>query len=110
MIIAKINPGITVTNQESPFATATSATHLWFTAVVQRYLTGASTYGVNVVYGDATEETGIPIDFTKKGSTRVEFDASELSTWGTDDVVLLQLIATKVGLSITNTYELPDSI
>lgn len=110
MIIAKLNTGITIVKQDSPFSQSTSATYMWFTASVPRYLPGAATYGVNVIYGDAVEENSIPTSFIRKGVHKVDFTNEELSTWGTDDNAFISIVATKVGLSISNTYEVPDTL
>lgn len=111
MIIAKINPGISVVNQPDPFTSPTTTTYYWFTAVIQRYIPGASNYNVNAVYGTATMDgTGVlPVSFKRIGAYPVELTAEEISTWGTNDVVLLQILASKLNLTIENTYEITDS-
>ena len=112
MIIAKLNPGITVTNQPSPFAEPVVNTYDWMTAVVQRYIPGASNYNVNLVYGNVVmndAETPEPAIFQRVDATQVGLTAGEISTWGTNDTVLLQILATKLSLNIEDTYEIPDT-
>jgi hypothetical protein len=110
MIIAKLNPGISVTNQNSPFESPVAVTYDWMTTVVQRYIPGASNYNVNLVYGTVTMDgTGtIPTKFKRVGAAPVELTAEEISTWGTNDTVLLEIVATKTNLTIENTYEIQD--
>ena len=110
MIIAKLNPGISVTNQNSPFESPVTTTYDWMTAVVQRYIPGAANYSVNLVYGTVTmNEAGtLPMIFRNVGGSLVELTAEEISTWGTNDVVLLEILATKVNLTIESTYEIED--
>lgn len=110
MIIAKLNPGIPVTNQNSPFESPVTTTYYWMSAVIQRYIPGASNYSVNLVYGTVSmNEAGtLPMVFKRIGAAPVELTAEEISTWGTNDVVLLQILAAKTNLTIENTYEIED--
>jgi len=110
MIIAKLNPGISVTIQNSPFESPVTTTYDWMTAVIQRYIPGASNYRVNLVYGTVgmDEAETSPISFSRVDSSPVELAAEEISTWGTNDVVLLQILASKLGLTIESTYEIED--
>ncbi len=111
MIIAKLNPGISVTNQNSPFESPVTVTYDWMTAVIQRYIPGAANYSVNLVYGTVTMNGAgtIPTIFKRVGAAPVELTAEEISTWGTNDVALLEIVAAKTNLTIENTYEIQDS-
>jgi hypothetical protein len=110
MIIAKLNPGISVINQNSPFESPVTTTYNWMSAVVQRYIPGAVSYSVKLVYGTVTmDEAGaLPMIFRNVGGSPVELTAEEISTWGTNDVVLLEILATKLNLTIESTYEIED--
>lgn len=111
MIIAKLNPGISIIQQESPFTAPKTETYNWITAIVQRYVAGANKANVNLLYGtvEMNEFGTLPVSFRRVSSATVELTAEELSTWGTDDVALLQILATKLSLTIEDTYEIEDS-
>jgi hypothetical protein len=110
MIIAKLNPGISVINQNSPFESPVTTTYNWMSAIVQRYIPGAANYSVKLVYGTVTmdEADALPMIFRNVGGSLVELTAEEISTWGTNDVVLLEILATKLNLTIESTYEIED--
>jgi len=113
MIIAKLNPGISVINQNSPFESPVTTTYNWMSAVVQRYIPGAVSYSVKLVYGDlimSDDEIPAPKRFRVINSTPVGLTAGEISNWGTDDVVLLEILATKLNLTIESTLEIDDTI
>jgi hypothetical protein len=113
MIIAKLNPGISVINQNSPFESPVTTTYNWMSAVIQRYIPGASGYNVNLVYGDlimSDDEIPVPIRFKRVNSTPVGLTAGEISNWGTNDVVLLEILAAKLNLTIESTLEIADNL
>jgi hypothetical protein len=113
MIIAKLNPGISIIKQESPFEAPVSITYDWMTVFIPRYIPGAANFNVNLSYGDAVmndEPTPAPKKFRGVKAISVGLTAGEISNWGTNDVVLLEILATKMNLTIEKTYEIDDDI
>ena len=109
MLVTKISPNATFTKQESPFqSTSIEAHHM--TALARPYHLGAKITSFEVVFGnlipavEAVEASeGVEAveaqeaKFEQVSNSRVELTSEELATWGTDDKVVLEAIATKLG-------------
>lgn len=101
MIIAKINPAATKVNQITPFS-STTETLDYMTAIARPYVPGATNTNFQVSFGSVeTDEEGNVVKFNQKTNERMIFTKEELSTWGTNDETLLTIVATKLGVSIT---------
>lgn len=101
MIIAKINPTATKVTQVSPFS-STTETLEYMTAIARPYIPGATNTNFQVSFGSVdTDEENNVVRFNQKTRERMTFTKEELSTWGTNDETLLTIVATKLGVSIT---------
>lgn len=104
MLLAKISPAATFTSQDGPFAQPTIVTAEYLTALARPYAAGASKTNFEVRFGtykSATESA--PSTFISISSSQLTLSAEELASWGTDDSVLLDAIATKLGTSVVET-------
>lgn len=100
MIFGKIDPVATVYQQSSPFETAT-VTGSYITAVARPYVLGANIVNFQVIYGNATfGENGEVIDFQQVYSDNTVLSGSVISTWGENDSVILDAIATEQGTTV----------
>ena len=113
MLLARISPNATFTKQESPFqSTSIEAHHM--TALARPYQLGGAQTGFEVVFGNYTPEVvaveaseGVeavkaqPAKFEQVSSSRVELTKEELASWGTDDNVVLEALAAKLGTTCT---------
>jgi hypothetical protein len=109
MLLAKISPNATFTQQESPFQTTSVEAH-HMTALARPYQLGGAQINFEVVFGNLIPEVvaveaseGVeaveaqPAKFQQVSSSRIELTSEELASWGTDDKVVLEAIATKLG-------------
>ena len=116
MLIAKTNPAATFTSQDGPFAQPTTITAEYLTAAARPYVAGAAQTNFEVIFGNYTPAVeavvaseGVPAvpaqpaKFNRVQSSNVVLSAAELSAWGTDDSVLLDVIAAKLGTAVTET-------
>jgi hypothetical protein len=110
MLLAKINPAASFTSQDGPFAQPTVITAEYLSAAARPYVAGASQTNFEVVFGTYTPSVealeGVQAQsakFNRVQSSQVVLSAEELASWGTDDSVLLDAIAAKLGTSVTET-------
>ena len=103
MLYAKINPVGKKVESITPFETKTTDLD-YFGAEANPYRLGTSNTDFTVLFGVIVEESGIPVAFKNEKSMRIVLTASELEDWGTDDKVVLEKLAAKVGVTIV-----PDS-
>lgn len=110
MLLAKISPAASFTSQDGPFAQPTIVTADSLTAIARPYVAGASKTNFEVIFGTYTPAVeaseGVVAQSAKFGrvqSSQVVLSAEELSSWGTDDSVLLEAIAAKLGTSVVET-------
>lgn len=116
MLLAKISPAATFTSQENPFAQPTTITAEYLTAAARPYVAGAAQTNFEVIFGsyvpavagvEASEGVDAvqakPAQFVRIQSSGVVLSAEELASWGTDDSVLLDAIASKLGTSVAET-------
>lgn len=108
MLYAKINPTAKVYVQTNPFSgSEVNCDHM--TALARPYAVGSTQTNFEVSYGTITIENNVPIKFNKMTSSSVTMTSAELSTWGTDDTILLTLIATKLGITASDFITINDS-
>jgi hypothetical protein len=113
MLIAKINPAATFTSQSGPFTAPESILADYLTAIARPYIIGAEQTNFEVLYGtytpavagvEASEDVEAaqsqPALFNHIQSSSIVLTAEELATWGTDDSVLLSLVASKLGTTV----------
>lgn len=102
MLICKITPSATKVNIISPFSSTTESLD-YMSVIARPYIPGEDENNFNVVYGSVTtDDEGVINKFNQKESQRMMLTKEELSTWGTNDETLLQIVATKLGISIVS--------
>ena len=107
MLYAKINPTAKVYVQLNPFSgTTVDCDHM--TAMARPYGAGASQTNFEVSYGTISMENNVPTKFNRLTSSNVTMTKDELSSWGTDDTVLLTLIGTKLGVTTSDFITIND--
>ena len=105
MLLAKINPSASVVKQDNPFAQPQTIFADYLMAIARPYIAGSSITNFEVQFGNYSEavEGGQPSNFEPLTGTQVQLTSDELSSWGTDDSVLLSIIATKLKTSVVST-------
>lgn len=99
MILGKLNSPAIKVYQSGPFNT-TTANAEYMVVSTQKYVIGSSGATFEVRFGNVITENEVErFDIVMREVVRMT--SEELSTWGTDDSVLLDLIATKIGTTIT---------
>jgi len=99
MLLAKINPAAEKITEVSPFI-STSITLDYMTAIARPYAAGATQTRFVIEFGEITEVNGVVTSFNSKTQTNLTLTSEELSTWGTNDEVLLSIIAGKLEVII----------
>ena len=106
MLLAKINPAATFTSQDGPFAQPTIITADYLTALARPYAAGASQTNFEIQFGTyvpAVESQ--PAKFNRVQSSQLVLTSQELASWGEDDSVLLDVVASKLGTSVVETVD-----
>lgn len=100
MNLAKINPAVTKTFQISPFETTTEQAD-YMSVSANQYIIGGDKVSFGVRFGTYNSEAEHAVDkFKILLRHEVILTKAEISDWGTDDSVIFQKIATKLGTSI----------
>jgi hypothetical protein len=109
MLIAKINPPAIKTVESSPFTSST--VNLEYMAPIARpYIPGASSTNFQIQFGNVVlDENNVPVKFNNESNIQLSMTSEELITWGVNDNVLLELITTKLGVSILEIVDVPGS-
>lgn len=114
MIVAKITPPAKRVIQDSPFTTKEFSGDIM--VVKCKYLIGVTGTGQNdkvefdVKFGNIKYESnpdgsqGNSI-FEEIYSTRVMIDGASLSNWGTDDTIVYNIVAQKLGIQVVSTLQ-----
>jgi hypothetical protein len=112
MLFAKINPTAKMGIQEDVFNVLISEAP-YITATAQMYKLGQAHTRFEVLFGDFPEPIVDPNEpaqppFKKMLTQVMEFTAEELSSWGADDTVVLELIADKLGVDVVEIVNKED--
>ena len=99
MLLSKINPAAKKTTEVSPFS-STTITLDYMTAIARPYVAGATQTTFVVEFGSITEEDGVVTSFQSRTQTNLNLTSEDLTSWGTNDEVLLTIIAGKLGVAI----------
>lgn len=106
MIIAEITPGAQKITKVSPFSSTTETLN-YMTALARPYIPGGKVNNFQVRYGSVEKnEEGEIVRFDEHESQRLELTSEDLKTWGTNDETLLEIIASKLGLSVKNYHNI----
>ena len=101
MLLSKINPAAEKVTEVTPFSSTTMSLE-YMTAIARPYVAGGSQTNFVVEFGTITEVEGIVTSFTTRTQTNITLTSDELSTWGTNDEVLLSIIAGKLNVSVVS--------
>jgi hypothetical protein len=101
MLLSKINPAAEKVTEVTPFSSTTMSLE-YMTAIARPYVAGGSQTNFVVEFGTITEVEGIVTSFTTRTQTNITLTSDELSTWGTNDEVLLSIIAAKLNVSVVS--------
>jgi hypothetical protein len=102
MIYAEISPAAHKVEQITPFSSITTSAN-YMVAFARQYVLGADKATFNVVYGIPQFVDGTIVGFNGIITNEVTLESSELSSWGTDDTVIFNQIASKVGVTVVST-------
>ena len=119
MLVAKINPPAKRIVQTTPFSQTELTGEYMLARCTQLNIDPTPNtptdeiifmvrFGSVKYYQNPDGSNGDPV-FDVVISARVVFTSAELSDWGTDDTIVYQKIATKLGFSILSTENLPIS-
>jgi hypothetical protein len=103
MLLAKINPAAEKVIQVTPFSSTTIYLD-YMTAIARPYVAGATQTSFELEFGKINEFTGldnvIVQSFQSIVQTNLTLTSEELSSWGTNDEVLLSIIAGNLNVSV----------
>lgn len=99
MLYGKINPPASSTQQVTPFSAITQTADLM--AVIARpYPLGATKVNFEVVFGNGEISGNTVTNFRSILNLNTTLGKSKLVTWGLDDSVILNEIATQMGTNV----------
>lgn len=99
MLLAKINPAAEKITEVSPFSSTTISLD-YMTAIARPYVAGATQTNFVIEFGNITEVDDVVTSFQSKTQTNLILTSDELSSWGTNDEVLLTIVASKLGVAV----------
>jgi hypothetical protein len=99
MLLAKINPPAEKITEVTPFS-STTVTLDYMTAIARPYVAGATKTNFVIEFGNITEVDDSVTSFQSRTQTNLTLTSEELSSWGTNDEVLLTIVAGKLGVAI----------
>lgn len=105
MLYAKINPPAGIIDKNALFSGVIKELD-YMTATVRPYFIGGHKFTFEVSFGNVTYDAENNPRFVKVDSKQIIMTSNELSTWGTDDTVALELIATKLGTSVVEVIDI----
>lgn len=110
MLIAKISPAAQVITDSNPFAPVTVSAD-YMAAIARPYTLGATQVNFQVVFGTLTPADGeTPAKFNGLLNSSVTLSGAQLESWGIDDSVILDEIATTYGADVLETITIPGEM
>lgn len=101
MIFGKTEPVLTMITQNSLFnPTPEYITASYITAMADPYPLGAHKVNFRVYYGNCEFTDGQVTNFKVIHQDNVTLEGQDIETWGTEDSIILYIIATKQGTSV----------
>jgi len=101
MIFGQINPVLSLATQDTLFNPSPEfVTGSYMTAVANNYPLGANQVNFRVSYGNCEFESGSVVKFNVVHQDNVILSGSTITTWGEDDSVILDAIATEQGTTV----------
>ena len=107
MLIAKINPPAIKIVETTPFSSTTKNLD-YMTAIARPYILNSPSTNFQIQFGSIVlNENEVIVGFKHETSSKITLTSEELSDWGSNDEILLELIATKLNVSILETINVP---
>lgn len=100
MLLGKIIPSVTKTYQISAFSSQT-VTAEYMAVKTENYVIGEPEVDFTLRFGNLLLNALGKQEFDVILNDRITLTTQELSSWGVDDSVLLDIIASKIGTTIT---------
>jgi hypothetical protein len=102
MLYGKITPTAQIVQQITPFSSTTIEAN-YMTALARPYGIGSTVVNFEVLFGITnTNENNEVVGFERLDSYQVTLSGDDLSTWGIDDTVVLQKIAAKLNVTVSD--------
>lgn len=108
MLLAKINPAAEKIIEVTPFSSTTISLE-YMTAIARPYVAGATQTNFVIEFGTITEVDGVVTSFQSRTQSNLILTSEELSTWGTNDEVLLSIIAGKLNVNVDSYVNVENS-
>jgi len=104
MIFAQIDPVLSMVKQDTLFnPTPEFVTGSYMTAVANQYALGANQVNFRVAYGNCEfDENGDVTNFQAIHMDNIILSGEDIESWGTDDSIILDIIAEKQGTEVVN--------
>jgi hypothetical protein len=110
MLVSKINPTAKKVVEVSPFSSTTQELS-YMTAIARPYVAGSEKTTFQVQFGELiTDSEGVVQKFEGKMNSQIILTKEELSTWGTNDEVLLNIVSSKLGITSTEFIEISNDM
>jgi hypothetical protein len=110
MLFAKISPTAKAAKQIDALDVSFTECH-WMTATTE-YRLGQNNTKFQIIFGNftANPDPNQPAEnlFQRTFTVFIDFTSQELSTWGEDDSVVFNIIASKIGTSIIEVADKPE--
>jgi len=103
MLYAKISPAAEVVIQDGPFSTKVESLE-FVTIFVINYAPGSESTIVVVRYGKPEFRNDSFLGFNASYNQNLTLTAEQLSTWGTDDTSLFEIVAENQGFEIVEFF------
>jgi len=105
MLLGKLSKAAEKVYQITPFTTEI-VTAEYMSVNADKYVIGAKDVSFELRFGKLVlDEANQPKEFQIVIRENVKFTSDELSTWGTNDSIVLDIVANKFGLTITEKVE-----
>jgi hypothetical protein len=105
MLLAKINPPAITVRQNSPFEEPTQVLGDLMRVIAERYELGSNKVRFQVSFGFIEQPNQESIMMNKPNFKVIHFDSvilegEDIETWGEDDTVIMELIASKFNTQV----------
>jgi hypothetical protein len=111
MLYAKINPPASRVDQSNPFGSPRTVISNYMTAMARPYALGGRRTRFEIQYGNVTlNADGYATGFSQEMNGEIILTSEQLANWGSDDSVVLQIIAASVGTSIESYVTSPPPV
>lgn len=110
MLIAKISPSANIVSQVTPFAFEQIGSE-YMTIVANQYVPDSEYTNLSILFGvmssPVLSDNPQPSPFVLKYDYPMSLTADDLSTWGTSDRELFNIVANKFGITILEFINIP---